>query len=81
MDVDFKAVFLPTSRAHFLIVAEKNTSLFKFTEINSEAYWAEMTRLIVKRFEKRVDRLTIAHYNTFTDNMTRHGGLNYYLNI
>jgi len=73
-DVDFEATFDLTSRAHFAHVAEKSTRTFKFTEINTQEYWSEMCRLIVKWFDRR-SSLSIAHYNTFTNNMARHGGL------
>ncbi|XP_066920721.1 uncharacterized protein [Clytia hemisphaerica] len=73
--VDFVATFLTTSRAHFLRKAEKNDRIFKFTEINTVEYWAEMTRTIVKWFDRGPKRLTFAHYNTFHDNMARHGGV------
>ena len=74
-EVDFVATFLTTSRPHFTRKAEKNNRIFKFSEINTVEYWAEMTRIIVKWFDRGPTRLTFAHYSTFTNNMARHGGL------
>ena len=69
------ATYLTTSKVHFVRKAEKNNRIFKYTEINSIEYYAEMTRTIVKWFDRGPERLTFAHYNTFKDNMARHGGL------
>ncbi|XP_066925365.1 uncharacterized protein [Clytia hemisphaerica] len=73
--IDFEATFIKTSRAHFVHKAEKNDkTIFRYVDINTPKYWAEMTRLIVKWFD-RGTRLSFAHYNTFDDNFMRHGGL------
>ena len=73
--IDFVATFDTTSRAHYVYKAEKTDRSFKFSEINTPEYYSEMTRLIVKWFDKGQDKITSAHYLTFVDNMSRHGGL------